>query len=125
MSCALWRTASHTRGVLSHFRLYLTANLLMENLLFYQEVERYRAILQSHSHSLYSNFISSASSTQVNISAALHDTIKHRVLSPSAAMFDEAQAECVMLMKAHVRGFNESKYAQLYMHKKGGGHGRG
>ena len=112
-------------GVLSHFRLYLTANLLMENLLFYQEVERYRAIVQSHSHSLYSNFISSASSTQVNISAALHDTIKHRVLSPSAAMFDEAQAECVMLMKAHVRGFNESKYAQLYMRKKGGGTGVG
>ena len=112
-------------GVLSHFRLYLTANLLMENLLFYQEVERYRAILQSHSHSLYANFISSASSTQVNISAALHDTIKQRVLCPSAAIFDEAQAECVMLMKAHVRGFCESKYAQLYMHKKGAGLGMG
>ena len=34
-------------------------------------------------------------------------------------MFDEAQAECVMLMKAHVRGFVESKYAQLYLKKKG------
>ena len=108
-------------AVLPHFRLYLTTNLLMENLLFYQEVERYRAILLSHSHSLYSNFISSSSSSQVNISAALHDSIKQSAKEPRASMFDEAQHECVMLMKAHVRGFTESRYCQLYLRKKGRG----
>ena len=105
-------------GVLPHFRLYLTANLLMENLLFFQEVERYKAILCSHAHSLYANFVSASSSSQVNISASLHDRIKEQVAAPRATMFDEAQSECVMLMKAHVRGFAESKYAQLYLRKK-------
>ena len=106
-------------AVLPHFRLYLTTNLLMENLLFYQEVERFKAILTSHSLSLYANFISASSSSQVNISAALHDRVKEGVATPRATMFDEAQAECIGLMKAHVRGFVESKYAQLYLKKKG------
>jgi hypothetical protein len=96
-------------------------NLQVENLLFWQEVERFRSIVKLHANRLYASFISEAAGlalicsfrsllaspaplidhaavNQVNIDAKEATLIHSCLTNPSAMLFDQAQKEVLHLM---------------------------
>jgi hypothetical protein len=107
-----------TPELLPHFRLYITSNLLVENLLFYQEIERFKAIFQLHTYQIYDNFVSTQSNMQINIHSKQINTIRAGLDSPNASIFNEAQLETMQLMKQHYKLFIDSKFCQQYLRAK-------
>lgn len=103
---------------LKYFKAYLKNSFLMENMAFYEEVDRYRTIVQLHASRLYSGFVSSHSASQINIPGHITDRIIRALPNPSASTFDEAQSECFSLMKSHHQHFLKSIYGFGYVKNK-------
>lgn len=79
-----------------HFKMFLAAEWGVENLIFWQEVTRYRQILQTSepiAKRLFDVFIADESPSQVNISSQQRGLIEKKMglTYPFSTIFDEAQ----------------------------------
>lgn len=108
----------HHNGVLPYFRLFLASNLALENLLFVQEVDRFRTIMKLHVLTLYNAFVSPQASNQVNLPSMQRDHILSELECPSVSLFDESQRECLALMASFLKQFQQSKFCAGYMRKR-------
>lgn len=105
----------HNQLLLPYFKLFMTSSLTLENLLFVQEVDRFRTIVKLHVLNLYNSFISPRAHNQVNLPSLQRDAILSQLENPSACIFDEAQHECIGLMASFLSNFHASKYCRGYM----------
>lgn len=105
----------HNQLLLPYFKLFMTSSLTLENLLFVQEVDRFRTIVKLHVLNLYNSFISPRAHNQVNLPSLQRDAILSQLENPSACIFDEAQHECIGLMSSFLGNFHTSKYCRGYM----------
>jgi hypothetical protein len=101
-----------------HFKLYLESALLVENLLFFQEVDRFRSIIRLHCVNLYNSFISAKAVNPINLSAKQREEIRERLPEPAVSLFDAAENEVLQLMQGHVGSFLHSKFCQAYLRNR-------
>jgi len=78
------------------FREWAAENLCSENLLFYYEVEKFRALedeesVPAEAQRIYSKFVRPKSATQVNLDYDCLSAIESALENPTIAIFDEAR----------------------------------
>lgn len=108
-----------TSAVAPYFKMFMTSNLLLENLMFWDEAEKYRESVCQQADRLYMNFIAEQSINQINIASSLRQRVDEGMEDPASCTFDEAQAECFKLMETNAyRQFLSSKFCKAYLHSK-------
>ena len=102
---------------INYYKMYMISNLQIENLLFYQEVQRFQSIINTHSNHIWNHFISTkATVTAINIPSTMRDSIYHELCGNwCCSVFDDAQTQVITLMNGHWRTFIDSKYCQAYV----------
>ena len=103
--------------VIPYFDLYLSSCFVSENLHFCLEVDRFRSIIRTHALNLHNSFISHRAHNAINTSSELREAIAGGLEEPTVALFDEAQRECLGLMRGHWSVFVRSRWCRGYVKK--------
>jgi len=103
----------------AHFRLFLNGQFTAENLLFYEEVDKYRRSVNHLANHLHRTFVAEDAPQQVNIEAILRKAITDNMEVPDMKMFDAAQFVCLGLMRTNSYSqFLVSKSAKAFLTQK-------
>lgn len=102
--------------VVPFFRSYMSSCLSVESLIYWQEVKRYRIVVESACKRLYSAFIENAAPQQVNIPINMVKKIEKSLENPTMTIFDESRNEIFNLLKTNnYYPFLESKFCASYL----------
>lgn len=113
-------------AVLNHFKMFLMSKLLAENLYFWQEVERFRLVIQTQAMRIFESFIVPDSVNQVNINDRSRRIVEAQLQDPHRGMFDVVQLEVLQLLRTNAyKQFLESRFCQTYLALKKAGRTNG
>ena len=102
--------------IIPHFRAYMTASFCLESFLFYEEVIRYRSLVENACQRLYKAFIAEAATQQINIPISMVANIEKQLSNPTMKIFDESKGEIFNLLKTNnYYAFLSSKYCEAYI----------
>ncbi len=104
--------------IIPHFKLYLQVNLLVENLLFFQEVDRFRIIMRHHAVNLFSAFLSDRAVNPIPLASSQLESIRQDLADPGVETFMVAESEVLHIMSGHLSSFLQSKFCQAYLRNK-------
>jgi hypothetical protein len=102
-------------------KLFMGKQLTMENFLFWQEVERFKASFTGHTQRVIENYIKVDAMNQVNVSNKMRSKVQVDFAQGSInlATFDQCQREIFKLMELNTYvPFLKSKFCQAYTEKK-------
>ena len=103
--------------VVPYFDLYLSSCFVSENLHFCLEVDRFRSIIRTHALNLHNSFISHRAHNAINTSSEGREAIAQGLDEPTVQLFDDAQRECLILMRGHWAVFLRSRWCRGYVRK--------
>lgn len=108
-------------GASQHLKLYMAKSLMLENFLFYTDVQKFRESTTKQARRIYNMYISNKAMNQVNVSASLRSEVDRVVDSSEmpTSIFNACQDEILRLMELNsYYKFLASSHCDDYLKKK-------
>ncbi len=103
----------------SHFRSFLHSQFCVENLSFYEEVEKFRRAFASTTKKLYDKYIVDNASYQITLHSTIVRKLVESLEKPNITMYNGAQDEVFEVMSASsLADFKASSYCAMYIKEK-------